>query len=160
VFNDADMDAAVQGLVRGAFTFSGQACISVQRIYVQSEAYEDFLRRFIPHVQSLVVGDPRLESTNIGPMINEGEAKRAEQWIEEAKQQGAVVLTGGKRQGTILQPTVLVNVSPHMKVVCEEVFAPIVSVIPFETDEEAVKLANDSNFGLQAGVFTKELTEH
>jgi acyl-CoA reductase-like NAD-dependent aldehyde dehydrogenase len=90
-------------------------------------------------------------------MINEGEAKRAEQWIEEAKQQGAVVLTGCKRQGTILQPTVLVNVSPHMKVVCEEVFAPIVSVIPFETEEEAVKLANDSNFGLQAGVFIKDI---
>jgi acyl-CoA reductase-like NAD-dependent aldehyde dehydrogenase len=157
VFEDADLDDAVQGLVRGGFAFSGQSCVSVQRIYVQSTVYDTFMSRFLPRVESLVIGDPGSESTDIGPMISEAEAIRAEQWIEEAKRQGAVVVAGGTRNGAVLAPTVLTNVTPDMKVVCDEVFAPIVSVIPFETEEEAVRLANESNFGLQAGVFTRDI---
>jgi len=157
LFEDCDLDAAVAGLVKGAFVFAGQACISVQRIYVQSSIYQTFLDRYVPEVKKLVLGDPALETTDIGPMISEAEAIRAESWIREAVEQGAVVLTGGKRNGTFVEPTVLVDVSPDMKVVCQEVFAPIVSVIPFETEEQAIAMANDSDFGLQAGVFTNDL---
>lgn len=157
LFDDCDLDAAIAGLVKGAFAFSGQACISVQRIYVHSSIYQTFVDRYVPEVQKLVTGDPALETTDIGPMINEGEAIRAESWVREAEQQGAKVLTGGRRNGTMMEPTVLVDVSPEMKVVCQEVFAPIVSIIPFNTEEEVIALANDSEFGLQAGVFTNDI---
>ncbi|WP_082595456.1 aldehyde dehydrogenase family protein [Paenibacillus sp. Soil750] len=157
IFDDADLDAATAGLVRGAFAFSGQACISVQRIYVQSSVYNDFLVKFVKLVKQLQVGDPMLESTDIGPMISEDEAKRAEAWVREAELDGAAILRGGRRNGTVMEPTVLANVKSNMKVVCQEVFAPIVSIIPFETEEEAVRMANDSDFGLQAGVFTNNI---
>jgi acyl-CoA reductase-like NAD-dependent aldehyde dehydrogenase len=157
VFDDADMDSSIAGLVGGAFAFSGQACISVQRIYVQSTVYSEFLMKYVERVKQLQIGDPLLETTDIGPMISESEAVRAETWVKEAEQEGAVVLTGGKRKGTIMEPTVLANVKPHMKVVCHEVFAPIVSIIPFETEKDAVYMANDSDFGLQAGIFTNDI---
>lgn len=157
IFDDADLDNAIAGLVRGAFAFSGQVCISVQRIYVQSSVYNDFIEKYVNLVKKLQIGDPMLETTDIGPMISEDEAKRAEAWVKEAEQAGAIVLTGGKRNGTVMEPTVLVNVKPEMKVICQEVFAPIVSVISFDTEEEAVQMANDSDFGLQAGVFTNNI---
>jgi len=157
VFEDCDLEAAVAALIKGAFVFAGQACISVQRIYVQSSICGEFLDRFVAEARKLVLGDPALETTDIGPMISEAEAIRAENWIREAAEQGARVLTGGKRHGAFVEPTVLTGVRPDMKVVCQEVFAPIVSVIPFGTEEEAVAMANDSDFGLQAGVFTNDL---
>jgi acyl-CoA reductase-like NAD-dependent aldehyde dehydrogenase len=157
VFDDADLNAAVVGLVKGAFVYAGQACISVQRIYVQSAIYGEFTSRYTELVSRLQLGDPMLETTDVGPMISEDEAKRAEEWVKEAQAQGAVVLTGGGRNGAMMQPTVLTNVKPDMKVVCQEVFAPIVSIIPFDTEEEAVRMANDSDFGLQAGVFTSNI---
>jgi len=157
IFDDADLETAIAGLVRGAFAFSGQACISVQRIYVQSSVYDDFLVQYVKRVIQLQAGDPMLETTDIGPMISEDEAKRAESWVLEAQNEGAVVLTGGRRKGAIMEPTVLANVKSDMKVICQEVFAPIVSVIPFDTEEEAVRMANDSDFGLQAGVFTNNI---
>ncbi len=153
IFDDADLSVAIPALVRGAFAYSGQACISVQRIYVQSSVYDDFINEYVRSVKQLRIGDPMSETTDIGPMISEAEAKRAELWVKDAESQGATVLTGGIRIGTVLEPTVLADVKPHMKVVCQEVFAPIVSVIPFETEEDAVRMANDSDFGLQAGVF-------
>lgn len=157
IFDDADLDNAIAGLVRGAFAFSGQVCISVQRIYVQSSVYNDFIEKYVNLVKKLQIGDPMLETTDIGPMISEDEAKRAEAWVKEAENEGAIVLTGGKRNGTVMEPTVLVNVKPEMKVICQEVFAPIVSVISFDTEEEAIQMANDSDFGLQAGVFTNNI---
>lgn len=157
VFEDADLEAAANGLVRGAFAFSGQACISAQRIYVQSSVYDAFLDRFLERARLLRMGDPMDEGTDIGPMIDEREARRAEDWVAEAKAKGAVVAFGGERRGALMPPTVLTNVAPEMKVVCREVFAPIVVVVPFDTEEEAIRLANDSDFGLQAGVFTASI---
>lgn len=157
VFSDADLDAAVAGMVKGGFAFAGQACISVQRIYVHREVYDQFLSKFIPLVKNLQVGDPQLVTTDIGPLITEDSAVRIESFIQEAIDQGATVLTGGQRQGAFLQPTVLVDVKPSMTVVCQEVFAPLVTVSPFDTEEEVIASANNSDFGLQAGVFTSDI---
>lgn len=157
IFNDANLDLAVPAILKGGFTYAGQACISAQRIYVQKEVYGDFLKRFIPLVESLKVGDPSLEDTDVGPLITLGEAKRVEQWVLEAIQDGARVLTGGKRKDSLYYPTVLEEVNSSMKVVCEEVFGPLVSIIPFETEDEVILLANSSEYGLQAGVFTSDI---
>lgn len=157
IFNDGDVNAAALGLVRGAFAFSGQICISAQRVYVQREVYQTFLDQYVVLVKELVLGNPLEETTDIGPMISEKEAIRAEEWIHEAVKAGARIATGGKREGTLLEPTILVDVTADMKVVCEETFAPIVSVIPFDTEEEVIAMANDSVFGLQAGVFTTNI---
>ncbi|WP_209123789.1 aldehyde dehydrogenase family protein [Alkalihalobacillus sp. BA299] len=157
IFNDGDIQTAATSLVKGAFAFAGQVCISAQRIYVQKDVYQLFVDTFVPQVKALKIGNPTDETTDIGPMITEEAAKRAEEWVDEAQVQGATLLTGGKRTGNLFEPTVLVNVEPQMKVVCQEVFAPIVSIIPFETEEEVIGYANDSDFGLQAGVFTKDI---
>lgn len=157
IFNDGDVKAAATGLVRGAFAFSGQICISAQRIYVQKEVYQEFLDQYVSMVKELVIGNPAEEATDIGPMISAKEAIRAHNWIQEAVKAGAKLATGGSRNGTLLEPAILVDVKPDMKVVCEETFAPIVSVIPFETEEEVIEMANDSVFGLQAGVFTNDI---
>lgn len=157
VFHDADLNAAAAGMVKGGFAFAGQACISVQRIYVHREVYGQFLDLLVPLVKNLNVGDPVLETTDVGPLITEDAAIRTESWIQEAVSQGAKVLAGGQREGSLLYPTILVNVAPSMKVVCQEVFAPLVTVIPFETEEEVIAAANDSDYGLQAGVFTSDI---
>ncbi|MFB4164949.1 aldehyde dehydrogenase family protein [Alteribacillus sp. JSM 102045] len=157
IFADADMKAAVKELVKGAFAFSGQVCISAQRIYVQKPIYESFLKEYIKQTEALNTGDPEKEETEIGPMINKEEAERAKLWIDDAAAKGAVVETGGDQNGTILTPTIMTNVDENMKIIAEEVFAPIVSVIPFEKEDEAVAYANNSNYGLQAGVFTKDI---
>lgn len=157
IFEDADMELASRRLIKGAFGFSGQICISAQRIYVQQSVFQPFLDAFHPLAEKLALGDPLEGTTDIGPMINEEEAVRAEKWIREAQERGARVLIGGKRDGAFLQPTIMTDVTPDMKIVCEEVFAPIVSVMPFITEEEAIRLANDSRFGIQAGVFTNDL---
>ncbi|MGG3471046.1 aldehyde dehydrogenase family protein [Neobacillus pocheonensis] len=157
VFPDADLDAAVAGMVKGGFGFAGQACISVQRIYIHQDIYGPFLDKLVPLVKNLQVGDPVLETTDVGPLITEEAAIRVEAWIQEAVSEGAKVLAGGQRQGALLHPAVLVDVQPSMKVVCQEVFAPLVTVIPFETEEEVIAAANDSDYGLQAGVFTTNI---
>lgn len=157
IFKDGDIEAAAKGLVKGAFAFSGQVCISAQRIYVQKEVYQEFLHQFVALTNNLVLGDPAEEETDIGPMISEQEAIRAEDWIKEAVKANGKVVSGGNRNGMLLEPTILTNVERDMKVVCEETFAPIVSVIPFETEEEVIDMANDSSFGLQAGVFTSDV---
>lgn len=154
IFKDADINGAITGLVRGAFAYSGQVCISAQRIYVEREVYEPFLEQYISNVQKLSIGNPVSEHTDIGPMISEEEAIRVEEWIQEAIGNGARIALGGNRKGSLLEPTILINATPEMKIVCQEAFAPIVSVIPFDTEEEVIALANDSDFGLQAGVFT------
>ncbi|MBM7553376.1 aldehyde dehydrogenase family protein [Thalassobacillus pellis] len=157
IFDDVDIDHVVADLVKGAFAFSGQVCISAQRIYVHKSLYDSFLMAYIKKTEALVVGDPMNEETDFGPMINEEEAKRAKLWIDDAASKGATIETGGERRGTILKPTIMTNVKDDMKIIAEEVFAPIVSVIPFETEEEVVKESNDSIYGLQAGVFTKDI---
>jgi acyl-CoA reductase-like NAD-dependent aldehyde dehydrogenase len=157
IFNDADLDLAVTCILKGGFAFAGQACISVQRVYVQRGVYEQVLELLVPKVSALQAGDPALETTDIGPMITEQAAMRAEEWIREAASQGAVILTGGDRMGNIVSPAVITNTKHEMKIVCQEVFAPLITVIPFESEEEAVAAANNSDYGLQAGVFTSDI---
>lgn len=152
-----DVEKAAELCVRRGFSNAGQACIAVQRIYVHRDIYDRFVEKAMKVTKSLKVGDPELESTDIGPMISTSEAERAENWIRDAKESGARVITGGKRNGAIVEPTILVDVKENMKVVCEEVFAPVISVIPFDDIEEAFKLANNSNMGLQVGIFTSDI---
>ncbi|MEK6683830.1 MAG: aldehyde dehydrogenase family protein [Nitrospirota bacterium] len=157
IHQDADLDLAARRCAAGGFSYAGQSCISVQRIFVQEKAVKPFLDRLLSHVKGLKTGDPMEDSTNVGPMIDLGAAERTQQWVEEAVKQGAKILTGGKRKGRLFEPTVLTDVTPFMKVCREEVFAPLVVVIPYREFDEALSAMNDSVYGLQAGVFTNDL---
>jgi acyl-CoA reductase-like NAD-dependent aldehyde dehydrogenase len=154
---DADIEEAATKLAANAFSFAGQSCISVQRIYVKREAYDDFVSRFVPKVQALKVGDPAEEDTDVGPVIDEDARDRIVSWVEEAKSAGATVLAGGELVGGLLQPTVLADVTQEMKVSCQEVFGPLCTVSPYDSSEEAFELANATEYGLQAGIFTANL---
>jgi acyl-CoA reductase-like NAD-dependent aldehyde dehydrogenase len=154
---DADLSAAVPKCLVGSFYNSGQACLSVQRIYVHRSIEREFTERFVRGTAALKVGDPLDEECDVGPMIDEGEAIRAEAWIKEAVDSGARILSGGKREGAILHPTVLTHVTQAMKVVCAELFAPVVSILPFEDFDSALRMANDTIYGLQAGVFCRDV---
>ncbi|WP_313891693.1 aldehyde dehydrogenase family protein [Psychrobacillus sp.] len=157
VFGDADINNAVSSILMGGYTFAGQACVSAQRIFVHTSVYEEFLGKLTEKVSQLKMGNPKEESTQLGPMITLAAAEKAESWIQEAVQSGAVIRTGGNRNGTFLEPTILDQVDFDMKVVCAEVFAPIIAVMPFDTEEEVIAYANDSRYGLQAGVFTNNI---
>ncbi len=154
---DADLAAAVESCTRFAFANAGQVCISVQRVYVQRSIYNDFCKQAAALAQNLKIGDPLDPATDIGPMISEKEAVRAESWIQDAIAAGAKVLVGGRRKGPFLEPTILTNVNNEMKCSCNEIFAPVFSVTAYDTIEEAVAFANDSRYGLQAAVFTNSL---
>ena len=154
---DADIEEAATKLAANAFSFAGQSCISVQRIYVKREAYDDFVSRFVPKVQALKVGDPGEEDTDVGPVIDEEARDRIVSWVEEAKSAGATVLAGGEVVGGLLQPTVLADVTQEMKVSRQEVFGPLCTVSPYDSSEEAFDLANATEYGLQAGIFTANL---
>ncbi|KAF0819591.1 Aldehyde dehydrogenase [Bacillus sp. ZZV12-4809] len=158
VHSDADIHKAAAKLAKMSFAHAGQICISVQRIFVQKSVKERFLEKFLQEVSYLKVGDPLDPNTNVGPMINVKEAERIEQWVKEAEEDGAFILTGGKREGSIFYPTVITNVRKGMKVSDEEVFAPVVTVSDYETIEEAIELVNDSKYGLQAGIYTSDLS--
>ncbi|WP_235753916.1 aldehyde dehydrogenase family protein [Psychrobacillus sp. INOP01] len=153
-----DFNYAMDACIRRGFSNAGQACISVQRLYVHEDLYEKSLELAKKIVNTIKVGDPLEEDTDIGPMINEDEAIRTEQWIEAAVKEGATIVTGDKRIGALFAPTVLTNVNHMMKIVCEEVFAPVITIIPYKTIDEAIKNANNSRFGLQAGIFTENLS--
>jgi acyl-CoA reductase-like NAD-dependent aldehyde dehydrogenase len=157
VHSDADLDNAAARVAFGGYYQAGQSCISVQRVFVQSEVYEDFVTRLIKQVESLKVGDPLDPTVDVGPVIDEGSLDRIEAWVNEAVEQGAELLTGGRREGTLYYPTILANTSPEMKVRCEEIFGPVVTVQKYETYEEALAQVNDSPYGLQAGVFTSSI---
>lgn len=152
-----DLEKAAELCMTSGFSNAGQACISVQRIYVHRHIYDNFVEKALKVTESLKVGNPELESTDIGPMISLSEAERAERWIREAEESGAKVIAGGKRNGAIVEPTIIVDAKDEMKVVCEEVFAPIVSIIPFDNIEEAFNQANNSDMGLQVGIFTSDI---
>ncbi|MCI0528916.1 MAG: aldehyde dehydrogenase family protein, partial [Nitrospira sp.] len=157
VHDDADLDWAAQRLAVGAFAYAGQVCISVQRIYVHELIYDRFLARFLEAVKGLKVGDPMDSKTVVGPLIDKGSADRVKSWIEEAKGKGAKLLMGGGRKENIIEPTVISNVTPDMKVNCEEVFGPVVTVSSYFDFHEAIQAVNGSVYGLQAGVFTKDI---
>ncbi|OGO13002.1 MAG: aldehyde dehydrogenase [Chloroflexi bacterium RBG_13_66_10] len=154
---DADLEYAAKRCAIGAYYNSGQVCISVQRIYSQRPVYEAFTDRFVQASRGMVVGDPLDERVDVGPMIDEKEAKRIESWVAEAQGGGAQVLTGGSRQGAVYPPTVLTDVAPTMKVVADEAFAPIASVIACDDFEESLRQADDTVYGLQVSVFTRDL---
>jgi acyl-CoA reductase-like NAD-dependent aldehyde dehydrogenase len=154
---DADLDDAATRLAANAFSFAGQSCISVQRIYVHASTYDAFLERFLPRVDALVVGDPGDDETDVGPLIAPSERDRVLEWIGEATSTGATVLAGGTLDGELLRPTVLAGAPPEAKVSCEEVFGPLCTVTPFESLDEAIGLANGTRYGLQAGIFTGDV---
>jgi acyl-CoA reductase-like NAD-dependent aldehyde dehydrogenase len=154
---DADVEAAAGATAQHGFSFAGQSCISIQRVYVQRSVYDDYLERLLPKVEQLVLGDPADEETDVGPVIDEDARDRILEWIEEARKGGAEILTGGDLDGELVRPTVIANVSPDLKVSCEEVFGPVVTVNPYESLDEALELANGTRYGLQAGIFTTDL---
>lgn len=153
----ADLDWAVRRILVGAFAYSGQVCISVQRLYVHEAVYEPFMERFLAGVAALKVGDPLDPTTDIGPMVDARAAARTAGWVDEARSAGGRVLAGGTADGTYFAPTVLADVPPHARVCTEEAFAPLVVVAPVASLDEAVTAVNDSVFGLQTGVFTNDL---
>lgn len=157
VHSDAELGSAAERCARGAFAYSGQSCISVQRIFVHRPAYDRFLAELVDRAQALVVGDPLDEKTDIGPLISREAVERVESWVNEAVAEGAKLLTGGKREQAIYLPTVLTQTHPRMRVNCAEVFGPVVTVEPYDSFEKALEQVNDSPYGLQAGVFTRDL---
>lgn len=156
---DADLDDALARCVVGAFANSGQVCISLQRLFLHRDIADEFIRRFVEAASRLKVGNPLEKDTDLGPMIGEDEAIRAEAWVKEAVSQGAKLLLGGNREGAILYPTILADVRPDMKVSCSEVFAPLIAVCVYDSFDEAVRMVEDSPFGLQAGIFTRDVTK-
>jgi acyl-CoA reductase-like NAD-dependent aldehyde dehydrogenase len=157
VHNDANLDHAVKRITVGGFANAGQNCISVQRALIHHDIFEEFVDKLIPSVEALKVGDPREQDTDIGPMISLRDAERAESWVQEALEQGATMLAGGDRDGTMIPPIVLSQIDQDMKVACQEVFAPVLTVMPYQDWDEAVAIINDSDYGLQAGVFTNDI---
>jgi acyl-CoA reductase-like NAD-dependent aldehyde dehydrogenase len=157
VAGDTDLDDVATRLAANAFSFAGQSCISVQRIYVERSAYESFLEHFLPRVDALVVGDPSDDETDVGPLIAADERDRVLDWIAEARTQGARVLTGGDLDGELLRPTVVADAPPDAKVSCEEVFGPLCTVAPYDSLDDAIALANGTRYGLQAGIFTSDV---
>jgi acyl-CoA reductase-like NAD-dependent aldehyde dehydrogenase len=154
---DADLDAAATATAANGFSFAGQSCISIQRVYVERPAYEGFLERLLPRVAQLEVGDPGEEETDVGPVIDEGAKERIIAWIEEARSGGAEILSGGDEQDGLIRPTVIAGAGPDLKVSCEEVFGPVVTVNAVDSLDEAIDLANGTRYGLQAGIFTSGL---
>jgi len=152
---DADLDAAAQAMAANAFAFAGQSCISVQRIYIQRDAYDSFLERFLPRVEALKIGDPADEETDVGPLIDEDAHTRILEWIGETKGR---VLTGGEATDEgLIKPTVIAEPAPGDKVSSEEVFGPVCTVSPYDSLDQAIQLANSTRYGLQAGIFTTNI---
>jgi len=156
VHSDADLEFAAERCASGGFSYAGQTCISVQRIIVERPVCGKFTQLLLNAVSKLKMGDPLDDSVDLGPMIRESDAIRAYDWVQEAVRGGARLLVGGKRTGSMLEPTVLTGTRPEMKVNCQEIFAPVVTVEPYDSFDEALRVLNSSPYGLQAGVFTRD----
>jgi len=152
-----NIDRIVDRCVLGAFSFQGQVCISLQRVYVHENIYQEFLEKFTKATSTLKIGDPLDEMTDVSALISKGDVGRTVDWIQEAESQGAVIVTGGRAKGNILLPTILANVDDSQKISCQEVFAPIVIVNSFENIDEAINRVNESRYGLQAGIYTNNI---
>jgi len=157
VHDDANLEAACAAIVAGGFSYAGQSCISVQRVLLHEKIFDACVEVLVKKTNALVCGDPLDEKTDLGPMINKSEAERAEMWIKEAIAGGAKLLCGGERNGAILRPTILTNTRPNMKVNCQEIFGPVITVEKYSDFKQAVQLVDDSAFGLQTGVFTRDI---
>jgi acyl-CoA reductase-like NAD-dependent aldehyde dehydrogenase len=156
VHGDTDLAWAAERCVAGGFSYAGQTCISVQRILVERPALKKFTDLLLQGVSKLRVGDPMDDATDLGPLIRESDAVRATEWVQEAVQDGATLLCGGKRHGPVMEPTVLTGTRPDMKVNCQEIFAPVVTVESYDDFALALRRINESPYGLQAGVFTRD----
>ena len=154
---DVEIDEIIDRCTMGAFSNQGQVCISLQRVYVHEERYEEFSTKFVQATKQLKLGNPLDPETYISSLITKGELARAVSWIEETKESNAEILTGGQVQGNVLEPTIIANADSALKVSCQEVFAPIVIVNQVKSVEEAVEKVNDSRFGLQAGIYTNNV---
>lgn len=157
IMPDADLDRVTAAVVATGYGNAGQTCISTQRVLTSSKVYSDFLSALGPKVQALTTGNQLDEKTKVGPMVREGDAIRVEEWVREAVGGGARVIVGGARQGAIYAPTVVADVKPEMRISCDELFGPAVAVTPFNSIDEAIALANDTVYGLSAGIFTENL---
>jgi len=159
VFKDAPFDFVAKKIRVGGYTLAGQVCISIQRVYIEEEAADEFIRELSIQIGQINHGDPLLEETEMGPMINEEAIKKAEDFCKDALRHGGIIILGGKRKGTIFLPTIILNVSEDALVIQEEAFAPIVVVNTFTTVDEVINKVNNTKYGLQAGVFTKDITK-
>jgi acyl-CoA reductase-like NAD-dependent aldehyde dehydrogenase len=151
-----DIPGAAARIAVGGYAYSGQVCISVQRIFVHNKIYASFMEEFSRAVAAIRRGDPLKEDTGIGPMINEGEASRVEEWVSEAVEGGAVAIAGGPREGSFYPPTIIEGAAAGMKIVDEEIFGPVTAVFGYDDFGEALSEINNSRFGLQAGIYTKD----
>jgi acyl-CoA reductase-like NAD-dependent aldehyde dehydrogenase len=157
VMPDANLDKVAAAVASTGYANAGQVCISTQRVLTSSSVYSDFLNALRPKVAALKTGNQLDPTVNVGPMIKEKEAVRVDEWVKEAVASGARVITGGTRQGSMYAPTVVADVKPNMRISCDELFGPAVAVTPFTDIDEAIALANDTNYGLAAGIFTENL---
>lgn len=159
VSNNADIDLAVQQCLVGSFAYSGQVCIHVQRIYVQSTVFDEFVAKMIKGTSQLIQGNPKDATTDISSMIDETNAKRVESWVNDAVTDGAKVLHGGNRQGTYYEPTIMTHTKPEMNICKLEIFGPVVTIEKFDEFKEGIAAINNSEYGLQAGIFTNAIDE-
>ncbi len=157
VMPDADLDKVVKATLATGYANAGQTCISTQRLIAHAGVYDQLLERLAPQVESLSAGDPLHEKTNIGPMIRQSDAERVDSWIDEAVKAGARLVVGGKRHGALLGAALVADVTPEMKLSCDEVFGPAVGVTKAATIEDAIRLANDTRYGLSAAIFTQNI---
>jgi glyceraldehyde-3-phosphate dehydrogenase (NADP+) len=159
VCEDADMSKAVDLSVSGAFWAVGQNCIGVQRMFIHEKIFDDYTGKFVENTKKMKVGDQLKEDTDMGAMINEREAKRVEEWVDDAVNQGGKILTGGKRNGNFYDPTVMVDVPETAKLAVEEVFGPVVLMYKYSDLDDAIKRSNSVNYGLHAAVFTQDINK-
>ena len=157
VMPDADMDKVVKGTISSGFANAGQVCISAQRIITSREVYADYLDALTEGVKEISTGDPLREDVKMGPMVRSEDAVRVNEWITEAVSGGARTVVGGEYEGAMHQPTIVADVKPEMRISCDELFGPAVAVTPFSDIDEAIEMANDSNYGLSAGIFTQNI---
>jgi len=157
VMPDADLDRVAAAVTTTGYANAGQVCISTQRVLAAGKVYGDFLDALKPKVAALTLGDQLDEKTKVGPMVREKEAVRVAEWVKEAVAQGARVVIGGERRGALYAPTIVADVKPEMRISCDELFGPAVAVAPFDDIDQAIALANDSQYGLAAGIFTENL---
>jgi acyl-CoA reductase-like NAD-dependent aldehyde dehydrogenase len=157
VMPDADMNKVAAAVAATGYANAGQVCISTQRVLAAGKVYGDLLAALKPRVEALKIGNQFDETVKVGPMVREREAERVDEWVKEAVAGGARLVTGGRRQGALYEPTIVADVKPEMRVSCDELFGPAVAVTPFHDIDEAIALANDTNYGLAAGIFTENL---
>jgi glyceraldehyde-3-phosphate dehydrogenase (NADP+) len=157
VDTSANIDWAVKRSIVGAFSYAGQVCISVQRMFIHRSIWDTFLERFVAGARALVVGDPLDPETELGPMVDEQQAQRTERLVRDAEELGGQVLLGGRAQGSFFPPTVLVDTPAHAQACSNEAFAPLVVAFPFDDFDDAIAQVNDSMYGLQTGIFTNDL---